>query len=283
MRQRSVATLMTVAAVAIALALPSALVVALDNVKTLGGDWQRSAAASLFLDAEIDEAAARQLRARISARSEIASVVLISRAEGLAEFRAYSGLGDALDQLRENPLPVVLEVQLAPEVLEPGQLKPLLSALEGLPEVGFVRADAEWAQRLQAILALLRDAAALLSLVLGLGVVLVIGNTIRLEIENRREEIRILALVGATAGFARRPFLYSGAWYGLFGGATAWLLVTALVALLDTQARTLASLYHRPFELSGLSVSEGLILLAASTLLGILGSWIAASRQQDQP
>ncbi len=281
MLRQPLATLMTVAAVAIALALPTALVVVLDNLKALGGDWQRSAAISVFLEQERDEAEGAQLSERIAQRPEVAAVALVSRADGLAEFRAYSGLGSALDQLTENPLPVVLELQLHPSALEPARLTPFLTAIEAMPEVAFLREDAQWAQRFQAILALLRAGVVLLALLLGLGVLLVVGNTIRLEIENRRDEIQIMSLVGATNGFARRRFLYSGAWYGLLGGILAWLLVTLMVWLLAGQAASLADLYHRSFALRGLGLTEVAILLAGSVLLGIVGSWIAVGRHLD--
>jgi cell division transport system permease protein len=281
MLRQPLATLMTVAAVAIALALPTALLVVLDNLRTLGGDWQRSAAVSVFLAQDLDEAEGARLRERIAQRPEVAAVALISRAEGLAEFRAYSGLGGALDQLDENPLPVVLELQLHPAALEPTRLTPFLATLEALPEVAFLREDAQWAQRFQAILGLLRAGVALLALLLGLGVLLVIGNTIRLEIENRRDEIHIMSLVGATNGFARRRFLYGGAWYGLLGGILAWLLVTLVVWLLADQAASLADLYHRAFALQGLDLADVAALLAGSALLGIIGSWIAVGRHLD--
>ncbi len=278
MAQQPLASLMTVAAVAIALALPAALVVVLDNVKTLGGDWQRSAAVSIFLEQSIDETQGEQLRQRLLQRPEIESAALISRADGLAEFRAYSGLGGALEQLTENPLPVVLEVQLRLSALEPMQLEPVLETLEGMPEVAFLREDAEWAQRFQAILGLLRTGIALLAVLLGLGVLLVIGNTVRLEIENRRDEIHIMSLVGATRAFARRRFVYSGAWYGLFGGLVAWILVTLMVWVMASQTDSLARLYDRSFAVQGLDALAVTTLLLGGILLGIIGSWIAVGR-----
>lgn len=272
---------MTVAAVAIALALPAALVVALDNVKRLGGDWQRSATVSVFLGSAVDEEQGAQLGQRLAKLPEVETVELISRTDGLSEFRDYSGLSSALDQLTENPLPVVLELQLYPTALEPVQLEPLIDRIERLPEVDFLREDARWAQRFQAILDLLRAGVSLLALLLGLGVLLVIGNSIRLEIENRRDEIRIMGLVGATARFARRRFLYIGAWYGLFGGALAAVLVTLMVWLLAAQAAPLEVLYHRTFDIHGLGPAGLGALLLGSTLLGIAGSWIAVGRHLD--
>jgi cell division transport system permease protein len=273
------ATLMTLAAIAVALALPATLFVSLENLERLGGDWQLGKGLSLFLTPDLDEQRAGAVAVRIAARPDVADVELISREEGLAEFREYSGLGAALDQLDENPLPVVLAVEPAPSVRSPAALDALAAALQALPEAEFARLDIQWARRFNAILALLTRAAWLLSAVLGLGVLLIVGNTIRLEIENRRGEVQIMDLVGATQAFIRRPFLYSGAWQGLLGGMAAWALVAITEALLRQPVSSLATLYRSEFALAGLSPVQSLGLLAIGILLGVAGSWIAVDRQ----
>lgn len=280
------ATLMTVATVAIALALPATMFVMLDNLERLGGGWQRNAGLSLFLQPAIDEVRAGALAETLRARPEITRVDLISREQGLAEFRDYSGLGGVLDQLSRNPLPVVLAVYPTPWTLsKQPRASPirssdgsLASSLEQLAEVDFVRLDTQWTERLHAIVALLTNAALLLATVLALAVFFVVGNTIRLEIENRRGEIRIMDLVGATSAFIRRPFLYSGAWYGLLGGISAWIMVSVSIRLLQAPVTRLATLYHTEFQLEGLGQMPTLILLGASMVLGILGSWLAVGR-----
>lgn len=276
------ATLMTVATVAIALALPATMFVTLNNLERLGGGWQRNAGLSLFLQPAVDDARASALAETLRARPEIARVELISREQGLAEFRDYSGLGGVLDQLSRNPLPVVLAVYPTPQMQSraptASRTGSLASSLEQLAEVDFVRLDTQWIERLHAILALLTNAALLLATVLALAVFLVVGNTIRLEIENRRVEIRIMDLVGATSAFIRRPFLYSGAWYGLLGGVSAWIMVSASIRLLQAPVTRLATLYHTEFQLDGLGPMPTLILLGAGMLLGILGSWLAVGR-----
>lgn len=275
---RPLATLMTVAAVAVALTLPAGLLVLLDNVKALGGDWQRSAAVALFLRPDIDEQAAKALAAELRQTPAVASALIISRSQGLAELRAQSHLGGAIELLEANPLPVVIELQLAPAGLEPTAMQPLLASIGARPEISFIREDARWIQRFEAIVGLIRTAVGLLSVLLGLGVLLVIGNTIRLEIQHRRDEIRVLCQVGATAGFARRPFLYSGAWYGFFGGLLAWLMVTSMVWALSRRAAELAALYQTELRLQGPDGVTMIALLCAGAGLGILGSWLAASR-----
>jgi len=273
-----VATLMTVGAIGIALALPAMLHLLLVNLEQLTGDWERSAAVTLFLEPGVDEARAAEIAATLRPRPDIGAVELISRAEGLAEFRAYSGLGGALDQLADNPLPVVLVLYPAGAAMSELAAEDLVGQLEALPTADFARVDAQWAQRLQGIAALLRQIALLLGAAFALAVLLVIGNTVRLEIENRRSEIMIMDLVGATRGFIRRPFLYSGAWHGLLGGLVAWLLVTLAIAFLKEPVSRLAALYHTDVTLRGLDAPAALILLGSSTLLGMLGSWVAVGR-----
>jgi cell division transport system permease protein len=276
------ATAMTVAAIAIALALPTTLVVVLDNLERLGGGWQHGAAMSLFLKPGIDEQRGAELAGALRSRIDIAAVDVISRAQGLAEFREYSGLGGALDQLNDNPLPVVLAIYPTPDVHTEAELAAMADALEALPDADFARLDTQWTQRFQAIIALLRNGALLLASVLGLAVLLVVGNTIRLEIENRRNEVQIMDLVGATRAFIRRPFLYSGAWYGLLGSMLAWIMVTGAIQLLQRPVEHLASLYHTQFSLSGLGGLPSVSLLAGGALLGTVGAWVAVGRHLNR-
>jgi cell division transport system permease protein len=273
-----IATLMTVATIAIALALPATLLVLVDNLERFAGDWRQGAALSLFLSPELDEADGERLAAALRIRIDIAQVELISRAAGLAEFRAYSGLDGALEQLTDNPLPVVLAVYPSADLARAGDAEALVDNLAALPGVDFARADAQWVQRLQSLLSLLRDGTLLLGAMLALGVVLVVGNTIRLEIENRRDEIQIMDLVGATGAFIRRPFLYAGAWYGLLGGIFAWGFVAGAVALLQAPVDRVAALYGAEAVLTGLDPRQSVALLGLGALLGIIGSRIAAGR-----
>jgi cell division transport system permease protein len=269
---------MTVAAVAIALALPATLFVAVDNLERLGGGGQRSAGLSLFLRPELDDARVRGLAEELRGRNDIAAVETISREQGLAEFREYSGLGAALDQLGENPLPVVLAIDPAAAARTPQRVAALAAELESLPEADFARLDMQWIARFNAMVALLESTALLIAAVLGLAVLLIVGNTIRLEIENRRGEIEIMALVGAAPALIRRPFLYDGAWYGLLGGISAWILLNLALALLQAPVSRLASLYHTEFVLHGMGALPSVVLLAGSAVLGVLGSWMAVGR-----
>nr|WP_242467307.1 permease-like cell division protein FtsX [Thiocapsa imhoffii] len=269
---------MTVAVIGISLALPAALFVATENLRTMAGGWEQAAAASLFLRQDIDDEEANRLAERLRANGAFAQVHLIDRDQALDEFRELGGFEDALSQLQHNPLPIVLALYPHPSESSPARLEALQTELIALPEADFVRMDTLWLQRFQAILDLAQRAVILLGGLLGLGVLLIVGNTIRLEILNRRSEIEIMELVGATAAFIRRPFLYTGAWYGFLGGMMAWFLVTIAVILLQQPVSRLATLYRSEFPLSGLGPLALLTILAGSITFSLIGSWIAVNR-----
>ncbi|NEX19264.1 cell division protein [Thiorhodococcus mannitoliphagus] len=278
LKENPLPSAMTVAVIGISLALPAALYVMTDNLRTMAGGWDQTAAISLFLRFETDDTHAKRLSQDLATWSEISRVHLITREQALEEFRALGGFEEALEEITKNPLPIVLAIYPTPTYSTPELLEGLQDKLLKLPEADFARMDTLWLQRFQAILDLVQSGSLLLGLLLGIGVLLIVGNTIRLEILNRRIEIEIMELVGATAAFIRRPFLYAGAWYGLLGGATAWLLVTISVLLLQQPVSRLASLYRSEFQLSGLGFAATGVTLGASVLLGLIGSWIAVNR-----
>ena len=271
-------TVMTVAVIGIALALPSGLYVATENLRSLVGAWDQAAAVSLFLRQGLPDREAELLTSRLQEWPELRRVQLIPADKALEEFRQQAGFGDALAQLEDNPLPAVVAIFPRPDYSTAEEIGHLQERLQDLPEADFVRVDTEWLMRFQAILDLAQAAVGLLAALLALGVLLIVGNTIRLEIQNRRGEIEIMELVGATAAFIRRPFLYAGAWYGLLGGVSAWLAVTLAVLALQAPVSRLASLYRSDFPLTGLGPLALLVILAGSMLLGLVGSWIAVNR-----
>lgn len=271
-------TLMTTLVIGIALALPAGLYLLLGNAETLSGNWDGAASISLFLKQETSDEQAQQLANRLRQDPAIAQVQLISQSEALEEFRQLSGFAGVLDSLDENPLPALLIVEPEPKHAEPAPAEALLTRLKQHSEVEFAQLDLQWVKRFHAITRIAQRGVIILASLLGLSVLLIVGNTIRLEIQNRHAEIEITKLIGGTNAFIRRPFLYNGAWYGLFGGITAWLMVTVSLLLLDNPVEQLAGLYQSGFQLSGISFTTLLMLLGGSTLLGLAGSWIAVGR-----
>lgn len=273
-----VSSLITAGVIGVALALPTGLYVVLQEAQRLTGDWDAAAQMSLFLKPTAGDAAGREMADRLRQWPEVASVRFISHTEALEEFRRASGFEAALDALPDNPLPAVLVVQPVPEHGQPQRAEALLGRLRALPEVERAQLDLEWLQRLAALMELARRAVLVVAALLGLAVLLVIGNTVRLDIQNRRDEIVIMKLIGATNAFIRRPFLYSGFWYGLAGGLIAWLLVSGSLWALSEPVARLAGLYGGGLQVPAVDAATTLALLSLSAGLGVLGSLLAVSR-----
>jgi cell division transport system permease protein len=272
------ASAMTAAVIAIALAMPSGLYLLLGNLERLSGSWDGQASLSVFLQQDITDDRAQTLAAQVRDWPEVDSVQLITPSQALEEFGQQSGFADVLGVLEENPLPFVLIVLPAGDSLDPAAASALRERFSKLPETALAQLDLQWVQRLAAILDIARRVILIIGVLLALAVMLVIGNTIRLEIQNRREEILVTKLIGATNGFVRRPFLYAGIWYGVLGALLAWLVVEAGFWLLAEPVSRLAGLYHSDFSLETLPLQLLGILLAGGTVLGLLGSWLAVGR-----
>jgi cell division transport system permease protein len=276
-----VSALMTWTVMGVALALPVALLLLLLSLQGVSSGWESSARITAYLALETSESAARELVAELRADSRVAEVDLIDRDQALTEFRASSGLTDALDFLDENPLPHTLLITPEERSRSAAGVQTLVTYVEGLPGVERVQVDLGWLQRLNAITELLTRATWALAVLLGAAVVLVIGNTVRLAIENRRDEIVVAKLVGGTDAFVRRPFLYTGAWYGLGGGLVAWVLLQVSLWWLGGPVERLAGLYQSRFTLAGLGIDGGLALIIMAMVLGWLGAWVAVKRHLD--
>ena len=271
-------TLLTLLVIALALALPVALRLFVVNAQAATGNFANAVDVSVYLKTDVPLAKAQQLATTARQRREVAAVTLIPADKGLEDFRNYSGFGDALGALKENPLPHVLHVR--PQALDssPATLEALRRYFAAWPEVDVVQVDSEWVMRFNAILEVLRRLLLIAAVLLGVGVLAVIGNTIRLEIQGRRAEIEVTKLVGGSNAYVRRPFLYTGVLYGLGGALIAWGIISAAVVVLAEPVATLARLYGSRYVLRGPSGEDIGILLGAGALLGWLGAWISAAR-----
>ncbi len=260
--------------IGIALALPVGLNVGLDNVTTLSAGWDSPTQISLFLKNTVDSQAAEDLAREIAGRDDVAGARLVTREDALAEFSALSGFADVLASLDENPLPNL--VLVTPAVgAGAAELREALAAESAVAEAVL---DMAWLQRLTSLMELSRRLVLAIGALLVLGVVLILGNTIRLAIESRREEILVVKLVGGSNAFVRRPFLYTGLWYGVGGGFFAALLVSAALWYLQGPVEQLAGLYQSEFSLRGLGLMGALNLLVLGGVLGLAGAWLAVTR-----
>lgn len=266
------ATLMTILVICIALLLPSGLLVLLNNVKTLTGGWQQTTAISVYLYPDINDTQANNLLHTIQVRDDVKTIKYISPAAGLKTFEQQTGFQQVLKVLDGNPLPGVLEV--TPKVHQPLPLSQLQNYLQQLPQVENAQLDMQWVKRLYGLVDLASRIIYSIIVLLAAGVLLIIGNTIRLSVQKYRLEISVIKLAGGSDAYIRRPFLYAGILYGFTAGVIAWILLDAFVSWLSGPVANLAQLYGSEFQLQSIDSSSTLILLVGSMLLGFVGSWL---------
>jgi len=276
-----IASLMTWAVMGVALALPVALLLLLTSLQGVSAGWESSARVTVYMKLSASLNQTQELAREIRADSRVTELELVDRDRALREFRASSGLADALDYLEENPLPHTLLITPEESARSAEGVAGLVTYIEGMESVERVQIDLGWLQRLNAMTDLLARAVWALAILLAVAVVLVIGNTVRLSIESRRDEILVAKLVGGTDGFVRRPFLYTGAWFGFGGGVVAWILLQLSLWWLSGPVERLAGLYHSDFSLDGLSIDGAFALIIVAMLLGWLGAWVAVKRHLD--
>lgn len=270
------ATALTVGVMAVALALPLGLWAALANIERFTGDVEQSRQIAVFLKPGLAAERASALAEELRARRDIAAIELRTPEQGLAELREKSGLGEAIATLDGNPLPSLLLITPKGDELL------LAESLKTLPDADLVQHDAGWRQRLDGWLRFGTRLAWVLAALLGLGALLVVGNTVRLDIQSRREEIGVLQLLGATDGFIRRPFLYLGACYGLASGALALALLTAADLALREPLAELARSYGSAFALHGFDLRYAVAILAGAVVLGWLGAGLVTGHYLRQ-
>jgi cell division transport system permease protein len=271
------ASLMTILVIAVTLALPSAMHLLIKNAQSISATWDNALDFSVYLQSDTSINDARRLADIIQQRADVEQVTLIPSDEALAEFREQSGFGEALDHLTVNPLPHTIVVRPASANTEIS-IGLLYEEIGNLPEADVVQVDTEWVRRFHAILDILQRSIAIGAVLLGAAIIVIIGNTIRLDIQNRHEEIEVTKLIGASNAFVRRPFLYSGLWYGLGGGVFALALVRYGLYALEAPVTRLAGLYSSPFSILALDLAESMLIIAVGVALGLAGSWVAAAR-----
>ena len=274
-------TIMTVAVIGITLSLPGGFYLFLKNIDAVSGDFRSSSQIALYLDIELDEKKARALEHQVADMPEVAETEFVSKQKSLEKFRQTSGFGKSIDTLSSNPLPHTIIVEPASSA-DTFAVKNLLNLLQTLPGVEIAKLDTEWLERLYTILEIAKRSVAIITILFGFAVLLIIGNTIRLDIQNRYQEIIVTKLIGATNAFIRRPFLYGGLWYGLLGGLISWLIVEIGYLAISGPLERLNLLYQADLVLITFTFQDFIILISSSTLLGLTGSWIAVARHLNQ-
>lgn len=273
------ATMMTMLAIGVCLTLPISLFLGIKNVQNIGLSWQQNTALTVYLEPNTTSQQADQLIDKIKQHTYVNSAKLIPKQKALEEFISASGLKDVLGLLPENPLPDAISVDCKLSDGSTSELALLKAQLQTDPIVESVDMDAMWLENLKAFLGFGKALMYALSLLIGLGVILIVSNTIRLTLERHREEIEVMNLIGATAAFIRRPFVYRGLFYGLLGGLIATLIMNNIIYFLQRPANAVASIYHGVFVLDQLQVKDILVLLILSGGLGWLGAIVAFWQQ----
>jgi len=278
--QAPATTIMTVAVIGITLSLPGGFYLFLKNIDAMSGDFRSSTQISLYLDLDVSEKRARVVEKDIGSMAQVESTRFISRDKSLEEFRQNSGFGKSIDTLSSNPLPHTIVVE--PVAADSFEIRNLLNKLQAMPEVEIAKLDTEWLERLYTIIEIAKRSVTIITILFSCAVLLIIGNTIRLDIQNRYQEIIVTKLIGATDSFIRRPFLYGGVWYGLLGGLFSWLIVEIGYLAISGPLERLNLLYQSEMTLITFSFHDFIILITSSTLLGLAGSWIAVARHLNQ-
>ena len=279
--QAPVPTIMTVAVIGITLSLPGGFYLFLKNINAMSGDYRSITQITLYLDIKLSEKKARAFEREISGMKNVQSTEFISRQASLEAFRESSGFGKSIDTLANNPLPHTIIVEPLGEA-DTFAVKNLLNTLQASPQVNIAKLDTEWLERLYTILEIAKRSVVMVTILFSIAVLLIIGNTIRLDIQSRYQEIIVTKLIGATNAFIRRPFLYGGVWYGLLGGLMSWLIVEIGYLAISGPLNRLNLLYQADLELITFTFQDFIVLVTSSTLLGLAGSWIAVARHLNQ-
>jgi cell division transport system permease protein len=272
------ASLMTIGVLGLSITLPSTLYVMVKNAENISSGWEQASQISLFLKQEVSQGDIDQLLKRVQLWPEIDKMEYISADQALEEFKQLSGFGDAITYLDTNPLPNVLLISPTSRHAGPTAARLLLDKLRAEREVDIGKLDIEWLERLHGLLNVVKDLVSVIALLLFLAVVLIIGNTIRLNILSKKDEILVMKLVGATDAFIQRPFMYTGFWYGLLGGLLAWVLVILLLWWMSSSVNAVSELYQKSFNLTGIDGATFLWMLGLSVFLGLSGSLLSVRR-----
>jgi cell division transport system permease protein len=276
---KPLSTLLTLLSLAVTLSLPGASYLTYKNTKLLLAGWDKGTTLTAFLNDNISLEQSHELVRAIESRPEVFEALYQTPEQALQEFRELSGLKEVIDSLPSNPLPGVITIYPRQGYEKASSLSQLQGFLQNFPEVQSVEIDLDWVQKMNAYLHFGKALTLVIGLLVGLTVILVISNIIRLTLERHKTETEVLSLIGATKYFIARPFLYRGFWYGLLGGVFSFGLLSIIVDYLQKPMDKLSFLYQQPFLIYNLAFEETLLLLALSAALGLIGAWIAVRSQ----
>lgn len=280
--RQPLSSFLTVMVVAISLTLPSICYIVWKNVSTAAEQWYPTPQLTVYLDKSLDDSLAEATIKKIEALEKVSDVNYLSRQDSLVEFRSWSGFSSALDMLEENPLPAVAIVT---PIMEPGNqelmtnLRDSVAQIAGVDEV---RMDDSWFTRLSTLTSLVGQIAMVIGTLMIVALLLVIGNSVRLNIFSRRNTINVMKLIGATDGFIMRPFLNWGLLLGLAGAIFALIFSALLVWKLSDVVTQAATVFGTSFSISGLGFDESIILILVSMTIGWFAAWLTTMQHLRQ-
>lgn len=271
-----IGAIFSVLVIGISIALPLALFSLFTNVSLAAGRIGADPNVNLYFTLDATEAEAAKVEKRVRANPNVRSARIVTRETALTEMKRVGNLTTLLSSLESNPLPHALSI--VPTSTDPAMLATLRAELSALPKVEHVVMDFEWAQKLKRFAAFAERLTLLLGLILGVAVLFVSGNTIRLQILTQKDEIEVSRLIGATRRFVRRPFLYFGASQGFLAGVVALVLVGGFVMWAGAEVQALTVSYGSEFALQSPTFSHAIGVVLGSTALGWLGAFFSVWR-----
>lgn len=280
MRENLLATLLMFVVMGATLSLPGTLYVIVDNLNRLAGSMQSEPQISLFLKLDATTETLKAIDEKLAGQANIASYRFASKESAWEQLQQHAETASVAANLEKNPLPDAYFI--TPALVDPSDIEALQAELQTWDGVELAQLDTSWIKRLNALLQLGKKGILVLVVLLGFALVIIIGNTIRLQILTQREEIEVSKLIGATDSFIRRPFLYAGTIYGIGGGVVAWLLLVAIISLFNISIADLAELYASGFRLDLPSMQTSLSIIASTIFLSWLASYIAVNRSLKQ-
>ncbi|MGP1924177.1 MAG: permease-like cell division protein FtsX [Arsenophonus sp. NEOnobi-MAG3] len=278
MLRQPLATLLTVAVIAISITLPSLCYIVWKNVSLAAQQWYPTPQLTVYLDKSLDKKGAEETVAGLRQLDAVKSVNYLSREEAMIEFRNWSGFGTVLNLLEENPLPAVAIITPKIDFQNLQSLINLRNKVGQLVGIEDVRMDDSWFSRLAALTGLIAQIAMVIGILMIMAVFLVIGNSIRLNIFSCRDMINVMKLIGATDGFIMRPFLNGGIILGLFGALLSLILAELLVWQLTAIVRQVACLFGTTFHIQGFLWDEVLLVILVAAMIGWLAAWLATAQ-----
>lgn len=280
MRNNLFSTLMIGLVIGVAMCLPSLFYLAVDNLSKLTDHMQKDTEISLFLKIDANADAIQQIERQLSENKAIERFHLVTKEEAWQQLQAKSrsnqDINDAVSQLGKNPLPDAFFIQA--KSADPESLMQLKDTLQSLPNVELALLNTEWVKRLSSLLNLGKKLISMIAGLLAIVLLVIIGNTVRMQILTQKDEIEVSSLIGATRSFIRMPFLYAGALYGLLGGLMAVMMLIGIIQAFNLSISQIAHLYSNDFSLSLFNGKLFLAVILAAISIGWVGSYIAVSR-----